>query len=52
MNGHAFLAAMVLIGRELCARTCNDHNPLIRFARRPGAGITGHPVTGFRPVYA
>ena len=41
----AFLAAMALIGRELCTRTCNDHHPMARLARhRP---ITGHPVAGW-----
>lgn len=51
MDGHAWLAAMHLIGCELCARTANDHNPLIRFARRT-VGITGDPITGYRPVNA
>lgn len=51
MNGAAFLAAMALIGRELCARTANDHNPLVRHARRPG-GIVYHPLSGFAPVNA
>lgn len=48
MNVASFLQALHLIGAELCARTASDHNPLARFARRPG-GITGHPVTGWAP---
>ena len=50
MNGPAFLAALRLIGQELAARTASDHNPMIRFARRPQSGITGHPITGWVPA--
>lgn len=51
MDLTAFLAAMRLIGRELHARTVNDHNPLVRFARQPG-GIVYHPIAGFVPANA
>ena len=48
MDLHAWCETFRLIWSELCARTCNDHNPLFRFARSPG-GITGNRLHGWEP---